>query len=315
MTVMITQIIIKLKRLLNERGQGIVEFGLLCAFCAAIGIAARDVGFADVFRDSLDRSSPELLSAAIDQKAAGTYLEYFQKKGWRYMSAAEIHNIEDKLRIDADQKLLIKLAETYLGKTEIGVLNLMNFYSNSYEKDKEPEFIAKLKCVNPDGTPSPDGTGFSDRLYPLEFNARNDTADPTTRWFGFLRNNNQNTINYLTGGLGTIYDKYDQHNPTYNDKTRRTVTTDRVFYSESMYKTNVTVSVKLHYTNGKVDRVAIAARNGGWNGAIGKDLCLMVSETGSSVVKKVGSNDILLETNQNQGKYYADVWNVPDVHD
>lgn len=295
---MMTQIIIKLKERLNEKGQGIVEFGLLCAFCAALGIAARDVGFSEAFDDALNKSRPELLSAAIAQNPAGTYLDYFQNKGWRYMTNSQLHAIKDNLRIDADQKLLIKLAETYLGKTESGVLDLMSFYSNSIGQGEVPEYIEKLK---------PDSYGFSDRLYPLEFNAK--SADETNPWFGFKRNNNQNTIKYLTGGLGTIYDKYDQNNPTYNPgNNRRTVTTDRIFYSESVYKTNVTVSVKLHYTDGKVDRVAIAARQNSYNGAIGKNLCLMVTETGNSVVQKKGSNDIFFETNPS---VYADAWNVP----
>ena len=313
---MMTQIIIKLKRLLNEKGQGIVEFGLLCAFCAAISIAARDVGFADAFRDSLDKSRPELLSAAIAQNSEGTYLYYFADKGWRSYTKQQLSAISNDERKKADQLFLIKLAETYIGKTETGILNLMNYYSNSWQQNVEPEFIEKLACSNQET-----GTGFSGRLYPLELNWDNlNDANPEKRWISFSKNNNQNTVNYLTGGQATLYDKYDPKNPTFNEGTKRTLTTDRLLYSESMLNTKnvggndnnvITISVKLHYTDGKVDRVAIAARNGKWNGTIGEDLCLMVTETGHSVVQKKGSNDILLE-DKNPG-IYADVWNVPDV--
>ena len=44
------------KRLLNKKGQGIVEFALLCSFCAAIALFARDAGFSEAFNESLDKS-------------------------------------------------------------------------------------------------------------------------------------------------------------------------------------------------------------------------------------------------------------------
>ena len=85
---MMTDIVRKLKRLLNEKGQGLVEFGLLCAFCVALGIAMRDVGFAEAIDKSLDKSKPELLSAAIEQKDDSTYLFYFDK--WRSLSSQDV---------------------------------------------------------------------------------------------------------------------------------------------------------------------------------------------------------------------------------
>lgn len=311
---MMTQIIIKFKRLLNEKGQGIVEFGLLCAFCAAISIAARDMGFADAFRDSLDKSRPELLSAAIAQNTEGTYLYYFEEKGWKNLTPTELSAIEDKERIKADQLLLIKLAETYLGKTETGVLNLMNYYSNSWKDLEEPAFIANIPCSD-----QQTGTGFSGVLVPLEFK-ENQLDVPGKDWLAFEYNNNQNTVDYLTGGKATLYDKHDPNNPTFNYTSaqggRRTVTTDRMFYSKSLLNEHgrVTVSVKLHYTDGKVDKVAISARKGTWDAKaeqIGKDLCLLVTESGNQVVQQVkGHKDILREEDLS---VYANVWNVPDL--
>ena len=297
---MMTENIRKLKQLVNEKGQGLVEFGLLCAFCVALGFAMRDVGFAEAIDKSLDKSTPELLSAAIEQKDDTTYLYYFEK--WRSLSSSEVKKENNLKRIEADQKALIKLAETYLGRTENDVLNLMHYYTNSWEQNKEPDFIDKFQCS------TPGGTGFSGILNPLEFNVNKlDTED----WISFKANNNQNTIKYLTGGEATIYDKYDTHNPTYNQGTRRTVTTDRVFYSDSIINSNeLTVSVKLHYTDGKVDKVAIAARNGGWNSnaeSIGKDLCLLVTKAGNEVVQaKKNQKDII----RADASVYADVWNV-----
>ncbi len=45
----------KAKCFLNEKAQGIVEFALVCAFCAAIGLYAHDVGFSKGIKESFDQ--------------------------------------------------------------------------------------------------------------------------------------------------------------------------------------------------------------------------------------------------------------------
>ena len=54
------------KRLLTQKGQGLVEFALILAFCAAIAWAANEVGFGDAISSLLDRGDqPEYVTAAI----------------------------------------------------------------------------------------------------------------------------------------------------------------------------------------------------------------------------------------------------------
>ncbi len=55
----------KAKCFFNEKAQGIVEFALVCAFCAAIGLYAHDVGFSKGIKESFDKGNTEFLSAAI----------------------------------------------------------------------------------------------------------------------------------------------------------------------------------------------------------------------------------------------------------
>ena len=158
-----------LKQRINNKGQGIVEFALLCAFCAAIGIFAHDVDFSGAFNESLDKSKPVLYAAEIGQRQRNNYMEYYH--AMRYQTAATIKSeMDNPERIEADQKALVKIAETYLGKTENQVMNLMDFYSNSDKVGVTPEFIEALKC---DGT---DGTGFSHGvLVPLSY--KNNSLD------------------------------------------------------------------------------------------------------------------------------------------
>lgn len=287
-----------LKQRINNKGQGIVEFALLCAFCAAIGIFAHDVDFSGAFNESLDKSKPVLYAAEIGQRQRNNYMEYYH--AMRYQTAATIKSeMDNPERIEADQKALVKIAETYLGKTENQVMNLMDFYSNSDKVGVTPEFIEALKC---DGT---DGTGFSHGvLVPLSYknnslNDNGDSADNRTQgWIHFEKNNNQNTATYLTNNEARVYDKYDADNPNYiksNGKERNTVCTDRLFYSNDMLdNTGGRVTVRLHYTDGKVDFVDIALRVGNGNSWVSDGntfatgLCLHVNEAGHSVIENPG---------------------------
>ena len=285
-----------LKQRINNKGQGIVEFALLCAFCAAIGIFAHDVDFSGAFNESLDKSKPVLYAAEIGQRQRNNYMEYYH--AMRYQTAATIKSeMDNPERIEADQKALVKIAETYLGKTENQVMNLMDFYSNSDKVGVTPEFIEALKC---DGT---DGTGFSHGvLVPLSYknnslNDNGDSADNRTQgWIHFEKNNNQNTATYLTNNEARVYDKYDADNPNYlKDKNRNTICTDRLFYSNDMLdNTGGRVTVRLHYTDGKVDFVDIALRVGNgksWvsdGNTFATGLCLHVNEAGHSVIENPG---------------------------
>ena len=285
-----------LKQRINNKGQGIVEFALLCAFCAAIGIFAHDVDFSGAFNESLDKSKPVLYAAEIGQRQRNNYMEYYH--AMRYQTAATIKSeMDNPERIEADQKALVKIAETYLVKTENQVMNLMDFYSNSDKVGVTPEFIEALKC---DGT---DGTGFSHGvLVPLSYknnslNDNGDSADNRTQgWIHFEKNNNQNTATYLTNNEARVYDKYDADNPNYlKDHNRNTICTDRLFYSNDMLdNTGGRVTVRLHYTDGKVDFVDIALRVGNGNSWVSDGntfatgLCLHVNEAGHSVIENPG---------------------------
>ena len=289
-----SEIIKSLKRLLNKKGQGIVEFALLCAFCAAIGLFARDVGFSEAFHESLESSKDDLYWAEIGMRPRNSYITYFRQ--WKWLSANDLRNIDNKERILADQKALVKIAETFLGRTENQVLSLMDYYSNSPDNNNQAPHIAAVKCIN-DG--DGDNTGFSDILVPLSYTANtlnNHTIiDKNNGWVHFYANNNQNTVSYLTDKEGVVYDKFDPANPTYNanHSNLKTVATDRLFYSNDVLDTPAKVTLRLHYTEGKVDFVDVALRkahNGGNlnpsndKEAVASGLCLHVVESGYSEI-------------------------------
>ena len=307
-----------LKQQIKNKGQGVVEFALLCAFCAAIGIFARDVDFSGAFEESLDKSKPVLYAAEIGQRQRNNYMEYY--RAMRYQTAAAIKSeMDNPERILADQKALVKIAETYLGKTESQVMNLMDFFSNSDNVNKTPEYIARLKGPA-------DGTGFSAGvLVPMSYknnslDENGGSADNRTQgWVHYERNNNQNTAMYLTNNEARVYDKYDADNPNYLlDKNRNTVCTDRLFFSDDMLDYNsARVTVRLHYTDGKVDFVDIALRVGNTSttsnnylndkAQFAEGLYLHVNEAGHTQIENPGSagtNDIINNPKYNNGAYY-----------
>ena len=303
-----SDIIKSLKQLFNKKGQGIVEFALLCAFCAAIGLFARDAGFSEAFDSSLEKSKDDLYWAEIKQRTRSSYISYF--KDWRWKSSAELRNPDTREeRIQADQKALVIIAEAFLGKNENQVFSLMNYFSNSPDNNSEPHYINNLKCIDDNG----DGTGFSNILVPLSYqwNKLNGhtTLDKNQGWLWLDANNNQNTVLYLTDKLGEVYDKFATNNPTYNTSHSqlKTVTTDRLFYSDDMLDSAGKVKLRLHYTNGRVDFVDIALGKGDadWkcknnSEPIAERLCLHVVESGYS--------EIPLKNNKNAVNNYTDFY-------
>ena len=249
-------------------------------------------------------------------------MEYYH--AMRYQTKSEIQSgpyKDNPTRIEADQKALVKIAETYLGKTENQVMNLMDFYSNSDKANVAPEYIAALKGPA-------DGTGFSAGvLVPMSYrfntlDKNNGSADGRTQgWVHYEKNNNQNTALYLSNNEARVYDKYDADNPNYinsNGKQRNTVCTDRLFFSDDLLDYNsARVTVRLHYTDGMVDFVDIALRVGNTSttsnnylndkAQFAEGLYLHVNEAGHTQIENPGSagtNDIINNPKYNNGAYY-----------
>ena len=57
-----------MKRLFNKKGQGLVEFALILAFCVGIGLAARDAGLLNAMGDSLNNGVFAFLNADVDER-------------------------------------------------------------------------------------------------------------------------------------------------------------------------------------------------------------------------------------------------------
>ncbi len=109
MIVILSEINKKTKCFFHEKGQGIVEFALVLAFCAAIGMYARDAGFSTGIKEALDKGTPELLTAAIGSNI---------KAKWGTMDRNKLLSLSDnERRIKEDQDTLVRIAQVFLDKS------------------------------------------------------------------------------------------------------------------------------------------------------------------------------------------------------
>lgn len=103
-----------LKCLLSKNGQGLVEFVLILAFCAGIGIAAREAGFGQALNALFDsEEKPEYETAAIGGvRKIDWGKEVYKGEGSTFSAenAAE--------RLAWDQKSLENLARYFIGKSK-----------------------------------------------------------------------------------------------------------------------------------------------------------------------------------------------------
>ena len=60
-----------MKRLLNKKGQGLVELALIFAFCVGVGMVARDSGILDALNDSFNQGVSAFLTDAVGDGGSG----------------------------------------------------------------------------------------------------------------------------------------------------------------------------------------------------------------------------------------------------
>ncbi len=119
-----------LQFLLRQKGQGLTEFVLILAFCAAIGWGANEVGLMDTIGAVFETSKrPENVTAAIGGVKVDAYAAIFEKygtdpngrralvnlvkEGDKYVLGEDI--VPNETRVAADRKALENIADLFLG--------------------------------------------------------------------------------------------------------------------------------------------------------------------------------------------------------
>lgn len=254
----------RLRRTIREKGQGLTEYVLILAFIAGIAIAM--FGSSDSLKNTVVNTATEtvrILAGLFGEDdgyvaASQNYSDYFAK--WRSKSSDELEGESQEERLKADREGLALIASYFLGKTQGEVATIMGGFTNTY---------GELKWVfdnlNADRM-GPDENGWSQIMVPLsywnanfdgEFNAKNGTG-----YYWLECSKNANLIKEMTKDVTPAANAGKNDVINYSS---RSGTKDRVFYSNEMIGSNSSdraVAMKVHYVDGKVDQVWIAAQTG-----------------------------------------------------
>ena len=251
---------------LKEKGQGLVEYALLLAFVAGIammifsGNGSLKHALADTFSETA-----RILADICNDKAKG-YSDYFHD--WRDLSLADLAAKDPNERLAVDQMALETIAKNFIGKDFEEVKDLMRTYTRG-------ENLTNIEKFDPkDGL-----NGYSEStLVPLSFELVQEADGSYYTWL--QTEENRNLVSQVLANDAQIVGKNDT-------ALKRTMVEDGIFYSDAMISGGDnplrTVNLRLHYTDGKVDSVDIAARQGKWNGTSIDNLNLNVTNSGYSV--------------------------------
>ena len=269
------------KSLLAQKGQGLVEFALILAFCVGIGVAAREAGFAEAISNLFDSGEKtEDVAAAIGGPLAAerlTYGKYLAK--WGRKTSEELAAINNQERITGDQRGLVAIAQNFLGKDanevfyQIGdTKNNKYTFSNDFSGNTCPQFLHNN--VKQNYVTYKDAEGWSNVLVPLSYKNYQNKDKDTIGYIWLEANTNTNTINAMTGDDAQA-EMYKNISSSKNDgtytlkdgtvlqlgKDRKTVSVDRIFYSDDMIGADDrSVVLQVHYNSeNKVDQVRIKA--------------------------------------------------------
>ena len=214
----------KIRTIIKQKGQGIVEYALLLAFVVGIGMMLSSSNLGGSLHYLFDD-----VAFVLEGESDTTYVEYFTD--WKRKRTAELENVSNRRRLDADQKALAFIASQFLDTTPARVKELMGIYSNNWGQD----WLNTNININYNKV---DSEGWSEVLVPLSYKQSN-IDDNGYVWLEAKRN--IATVNALTeNGATTLENQTSFTNAWGENHTgdKKSVSLDRLFYSNDMVNHN-----------------------------------------------------------------------------
>ncbi len=220
----------------HKKGQGIVEYAVLLAFVIALAMFLNAGG--------LKGSVIAVFEDVEDFLAYRTYLEYYGD--WHNLSYSDLSAQSNEKRIRADQEGLQALVQNLIGLDKDHALaELQKIMGSS---------MVTADDVKPNGQ---NGNGDSKVLTLLGTwdHYIDNHPEGDSPYVTLSKETQANAVAYVTNGQASTYKL---------EKNNKTVSGDRVFYSNDMIKDNKekTVTAQLHYKDGKVASVDVVTHIG-----------------------------------------------------
>ena len=238
------------RKCFSKKGQGIVEYAILLAFIVGLAVMLQGVGLAKAVTDVFDD--------VADFLAYRTYSEYYADL--HNATNAQLSDVANSKRIKADQEGLQALVQNLIGLSK-------------------EDALAELQKLMPGATANdvnPDANGDSKTLTLLTYWDHYDANPP---YVTLGSDANINAVNYVTGDKAVTYRQNASDNTLKKD---RTVSGDRIFYSDGMTgdSNQRTITAQLHYEGDAVKSVSVVAHNGNANAAAAEGLNITVTGSG-----------------------------------
>ena len=226
----------KFRVIAKQKGQGVIEYAVLLAFVVALAMFLNAGG--------LKGSVIAVFEDVEDFLAYRTYLEYYGD--WHNLSYSDLSAQSNEKRIRADQEGLQALVQNLIGLDKDHALaELQKIMGSS---------IVTADDVKPNGQ---NGNGDSKVLTLLGTwdHYIDNHPEGDSPYVTLSKETQANAVAYVTNGQASTYKL---------EKNNKTVSGDRVFYSNDMIKDNKekTVTAQLHYKDGKVASVDVVTHIG-----------------------------------------------------
>ena len=108
----------KVRTLVKQKGQGIVEYALLLAFVVGIAMMLNGANLGSAVKDTFDK-----VAAVLGGEAKSAYASALEK--WGKIPQSELFDQNKDERIKADQEALANIGEFFLGMKKDDVKNLL----------------------------------------------------------------------------------------------------------------------------------------------------------------------------------------------
>lgn len=249
----------------NKKGQGVVEYAFLLAIIVVFAVILTSSNLSGAVKDMFGGTTFSLagiLGGGKDAKSK-QYADYL--RDWRGLTSSQLHEIDNQVRLQADQQALALIAQAFLDKSEEEVGELIASLSTPKSANVAEKFYNDKNFRDSDDA---NREGWSNTLVPLSYQTNSLDNTDGTGLIHLDQNSNVNTVRLLSNDVA-VYEKGQDKNAT-----NMTTVRDRIFYSDGMIATGgdnanqrmVTLQVHYNSETKTVDSVNIQARTGNTNG-------------------------------------------------